>query len=84
MFRIAAFRLIHQNETRLLIRQGQRMVASDATLSSGSGLTKERLGQASPSPKTSVSEKRSKVSERIQQRAQKRLPSHLHPLLWNT
>ena len=79
MFRIAAIRLIHPRGTRPLIKQGLRMVASDATLSSGSGLTKERLGQASPSPKTSVSEKRSKVSERIQQRAQKKAAITLTP-----
>ena len=39
MFRIAAFRLIHQNGTRPLLRQGLRMVASDATPVSYTHLT---------------------------------------------
>lgn len=79
MFRIAAVSLIHQTGTRLFIKQGMRTVVSDASLSPGSRLTKERLDQASPLKTSNVSEKRSKVSERIQQRAQKKAAISLTP-----
>lgn len=81
MFRIASTSVLQFIKLRVNSFHGLRSFSTRVDRSqSGSGLLKERLDSAGSGKPISVADKRSKVSERIQQRSQKKAALTLTPM----